>query len=148
VKAPPSSSRIWKLVNARSGLNVRVFRLSRGRLWNNWKGAPVLLVHHVGAKSGTPRVSPVVYLADGDRHIVVASKGGTDKHPAWYHNLVATPDTEMELGDGRRPVRARVVDAAEREELWPRLVELNPDYDVYQEQAGSRVIPVISLDPR
>jgi len=148
MKTPPSSSRIWKLVNARSGVNVRVFRLSRGRLWSTWKGAPILLVHHVGRKSGTSRVSPVVYLADGDRYVVVASKGGTDKHPAWFHNLVATPVTEIELGDGRRPVRARVVDAAERDELWPLLVDLNPDYDVYQEYAGARIIPVISLDPR
>jgi deazaflavin-dependent oxidoreductase (nitroreductase family) len=147
VKTPPSSSRIWKLVNARSALNVRVFRLSRGRLWNNWKGAPILLVHHVGRKSGTSRVSPVVYLADGDRYVVVASKGGTDKHPAWFHNLMAGPETSVEVGRDKRRVRAREANDDERAQLWPRLVEIYSPYESYQRYAGERRIPVVVLEP-
>ena len=109
--------------------------------------APILLLHHVGAKSGTHRVQPLIYLGDGDRLVVVASKGGTDKNPAWFHNLMANPETEVEVGRDRRPVRARKANDEERAALWPRLVEIYPDYADYQTYT-ERTIPVIVLDPR
>jgi len=148
MKTPPSSSPFWKLWNVGTALNTVLYRRTGGRVGGAIQGAPVILVHHVGAKSGRHRIAPLIHLADGDRHVVVASKGGTDKHPAWFHNLMANPDTEIEVGRERKAVRARVVDDAERAELWPRLVAIYKPYAAYQRQAGDRVIPVVSLDPR
>jgi deazaflavin-dependent oxidoreductase (nitroreductase family) len=148
VKPPPSSSPVWKLVNAGARLNVAVFRASKGRFGARMQQLPVLLLHHVGRKSGDPRVTPVLYLADGDRLVIVASKGGTDKNPAWFHNLMAAPETEVELKGGeRRAVRARRATDAEREAYWPRLVER---YSNYADYAGytDRVLPVVVLEPR
>jgi F420H(2)-dependent quinone reductase len=146
---PPASSRFWKAFTAATKLNTFVYRLSGGRVGGKLPGgAPVILVHHVGKRSGTHRVAPLIGLADGDRWAIVASKGGTDKHPAWYHNLRAHPETEIEVGRNRIPVRARVVEGEERAELWAKLVEIYPPYEEYQVFAGDRVIPVISLDPR
>jgi F420H(2)-dependent quinone reductase len=148
MKPPPSSSRFWKVFNAGTRLNVMVFRASKGRYGGRIKQLPVLLLHHVGRRSGAARVSPLLYLADGEHLVVVASKGGTDKNPAWFHNLMAAPDTEVELKGGeRRSVRARQADEAEREAYWPRLVERYSDYADYQRYAD-RVIPVVVLEPR
>jgi F420H(2)-dependent quinone reductase len=147
MKTPPSSSPFWKLFNVATRANIWVYRLSGGRLGNHIGRAPVLLLHHVGAKSGTKRISPLIYLDDGERAVIVASKGGTDKHPAWFHNLMASPDTEIEVGRERRQVRARRADPDERDRLWPRLVEMYPGYADYQRQT-SRQIPVVVLDPR
>lgn len=146
---PPSSSRFWQAFTAMTKLNTLVYRLSGGRVGGKLPGgAPVILVHHVGARSGTHRVSPLIGLADGDRWAIVASKGGTDKHPAWYHNLRANPETEIEVGRERIPVTARVVEGDERAVLWRKLVEVYPPYEEYQGFAGDRVIPVVSLDRR
>ncbi len=111
---------------------------------------PSLLLHHVGAKSGADRVTRVTQLADGDRHVIVASKGGTDRHPAWFHNLMANPDTEIEVGRERKLVHARVLDAGERDELWPRLDAIEPafaDYRRWAAEAG-REIQMVALEPR
>ena len=149
MKAPPSTSPYWKLVNLMSRANVAAYRASGGRLGNHIGKAPVLLVHHVGRRTGTPRVSPVLYLEDGGRLVIVASKGGTDKNPAWYHNLMASPDTEVELGRERRRVRARPATEEERSAYWPRLTAMYPQYDDYQRQAQTdRVIPVVVLEPQ
>ena len=147
---PPSSSRIWKAFNGVTKLNTLVYRLSGGRIGNKLpgSGAPVILVHHVGKRSGEHRVTPLIGLADGERWLIVASKGGTDKHPAWYHNLSANPETEIEVGRKRIPVNARRIEGEERAEAWPKLVDVYPPYDEYEQFAGDRVIPVLSLDPR
>jgi len=102
-------------------------------------------LHHVGRRSGKARVSPLLYLADGDRLVIVASKGGTDRHPAWFHNLVANPDTTVEVGRERRRVKARQASEKERERLWPGLVEMYPSYATYQSHTD-RLIPVIVLE--
>lgn len=146
-KPPPSSSRIWKLVNAGTALNVFVYRLSGGRVAGRMQQARVLLLHHIGRKSGTKRVTPLLYLADGERLVIVASKGGTDKHPAWFHNLMAAPDTTVEVGREKRRVKARQVSEDERAQLWPRLVEIYSPYADYEQYAGARRIPVVVLDP-
>src|SRR4051795_6406012 len=140
MRTPKSSSPFWKLFNAGTRLNVAVYRASGGRFGNHIGKAPVLLVHHVGRKSGKPRVSPLIYLDDGERLVIVASKGGTDKNPAWFHNLMAAPETEVEVGRERRQVRARRASDEERAVLWPRLVEIYPSYENYQRQAD-RTIP-------
>jgi len=148
-KPPPSAdSPFWKVFNGFAKLNVVVFRATRGKVGAKMMGAPVGLVHHVGAKSGTHRVQPLIYLEESGRWLIVASKGGTDRHPAWFHNLKANPDTEIELPGRKVAVRARVLDADERAEVWPKLVAIYKPYAQYQEHAGDRVIPVVSLDPR
>lgn len=111
------------------------------------RGAPVLLLHHKGAKSGKERITPLIYLDDGDRLAVVASKGGTDKNPAWFHNLMANPETQVEVGRDTRRVRARKANDEERSALWPRLVDIYSDYAEYQTYTD-RTIPVVVLDPR
>jgi F420H(2)-dependent quinone reductase len=136
--------RAWKLL---TDGNVWAYRLSGGRLGGTFDGAPVLLLHHVGRRSGDRRVTPLLYLPDGDDLVIVASMGGTPKNPAWFHNLTAAPDTEVEVGRERRAVRAEVADAGEKARLWPRLVELYPAFATYQARAP-RDIPVVVLRPR
>ena len=149
-KPPPSSSPFWKVFGAFTKVNTFVFQKSGGRLGAKipFVGSPIILVHHVGAKSGTHRMTPLIGLADGGRWVIVASKGGTDKNPAWFYNLKANPETEIEVGRDKVAVNARIVDENERAELWPKLVAIYPPYEDYQEFAGPRRIPVISLDPR
>ena len=108
----------------------------------------MLLLDHVGAKSGARRTSPLIYVADGDDLVIVASKGGYPRNPAWYHNLVAHPDTAVQVGRERRAVRARVATAAERGRLWQKAVAIYPPYDEYQERSGGREIPLVILEPR
>ena len=146
-KPPPSSSRIWKAVNAAAALNVWVYRASGGKIAGRMGRARVLLLHHVGRKSGTKRVTPLLYLPDGGDLVIVASKGGADKHPAWFHNLMAGPETTVEVGREKRRVRARRATDDERAELWPRLVEIYGPYADYEQYAGDRRIPVVVLEP-
>ena len=111
-------------------------------------GGPILLLHHLGAKSGKHRISPLLYLPDGERMVIVASKGGYTKHPGWFHNLKANPDTTVEVPrEGKVAVRAREASAVEREELWPRVVDLYKGYATYQ-RSTSREIPLVILDRR
>ena len=145
---PPKSSLFWRVFNASTRAHVAAFRASGGRVGGTVSGAPVLLLHHVGAKSGTRRVAPLLYLPDGDRVVIVGSKGGYTKHPAWFHNLMANPETEAELPrEGRVAVRARRAGPDERAQLWPRLVELYRGYEGYQ-RSTDREIPVVILDRR
>jgi F420H(2)-dependent quinone reductase len=135
---------LWKRF---TGLNSTVFRLSGGRLLGTYDGNPVLLLHHVGRRSGEARVSPLLYLEDGEDLAIVGSMGGSPKDPAWVHNLRAAPDTEVELRGERRAVCARVADAEERKRLWPLLVESYPGFGTYQGRT-EREIPVVILSPR
>lgn len=144
---PRPGTAAFRAWNVLTGGNVRMYRLTGGRLGGSFDGAPVLLLHHVGRRSGEPRVTPLLYLADGRDLVIVASMGGTPKNPAWFHNLVAAPDIEVEVGRDRRPVRAEVADAEERARLWPRVVELYPGYAAYQARTD-REIPVVLLRPR
>ena len=106
-----------------------------------------LLLDHVGAKSGKRRTTPLTYLREGEKLVIVASKGGHPKNPAWFHNLRANPDTTVQVGSRRRPVRARVATRAERTRLWPRVVDLYGGYRDYQERT-EREIPLVILEPR
>jgi deazaflavin-dependent oxidoreductase (nitroreductase family) len=127
-------------------LNTIGYRLSRGRLGGTFDGAPVVLVHHVGAKSGEARVAPLLYLADGEDFIIVASYGGAPKSPAWFHNLKANPDTKIELRGETIRVHATVIPEPERTEIWPRLVDMYAAYADYQAKT-ERVIPLVRLTP-
>jgi deazaflavin-dependent oxidoreductase (nitroreductase family) len=110
-------------------------------------GLNVLLLDHVGAKSGTRRTTPLVYMRDGEDLVIVASKGGSPRNPAWFHNLRANPQTEVQVGSRRIPVTARVADAEARARLWPRVVETYSGYDDYQ-QRTEREIPLVILESR
>ena len=127
-------------------------RLPRHRRTGGAHGFPVsrpfLLLDHVGARSGTKRTSPLLYCRDGDNVVVVASKGGFPKHPAWFHNLKANPDTTVQIGSERRPVHARVATPEERERLWPIAVKTYRTYAEYQERSDGREIPLVILEPR
>jgi len=143
----PESKLFWKAFGAMTQGHRWVYRRTGGKVGGKMGRAPVLLLHHVGAKSGTHRVSPLAYLPDGERMAIVASKGGVDHHPAWFHNLKAHPETEVEVGREHRPVRARVAEGEEREDLWRRVVEIWPAYAEYQRNTRRR-IPVVVLEPR
>ena len=144
-KPPPASSPVWKLVNVGTRLNVALYRASGGRLGGRLKRAPILLLHHVGRKSGTKRVTPILYLPDGDDLVVVASKGGVDTNPAWFHNLMAMPETTVEVGREKRRVRPRLATDEERERFWPRLVDSYPSFETYKGHT-ERHIPIVVLE--
>jgi deazaflavin-dependent oxidoreductase (nitroreductase family) len=136
----------WAIWNQMTRAHVATYRLSHGRLGGSYRGAPVLLLHHTGRKSRQDRVSPLLYLEDGDDLVVVGSKGGSHKHPAWFLNLREMLETTVEVGGERRRVKVRVASAQEREKLWPRLVDLYSDYANYQERT-EREIPLVVLSP-
>jgi len=146
-KPPRPGTAAFRAWRALTDGNVWAYRATGGRIGGTLDGAPVLLLHHVGRRSGQRRVTPLLYLPDGDELVIVASMGGTPKNPAWFHNLEAAPDTEVEVGRERRPVRARVAGPQERAALWPRLVELYPSFATYQARAP-REIPVVVLGRR
>jgi F420H(2)-dependent quinone reductase len=132
------------------GLHTWLYRVSGGHLdaMPGVRGGKVLLLDHVGAKSGTKRTSPLLYTPDGDNLLIVASKGGFPKHPAWFHNLVANPDTTIQVGPEHRPVHARVATPEERERLWPMVVKTYHGYADYQARSKGREIPLVILEPR
>jgi deazaflavin-dependent oxidoreductase (nitroreductase family) len=133
--------------NLLTGTQSLLFRVSGGRLANKWKGRnPIVLLDHVGAKSGKKRTSPLAYMEDGENLVIVASRGGSDRHPGWFHNLRANPITTAQVGKRRIEVVARVAGEAERDRLWPRLVAENPDYGEYEELTDRR-FPVVILTP-
>jgi deazaflavin-dependent oxidoreductase (nitroreductase family) len=123
-----------------------LLRASKGKVGAKLGKAPVLLLTTTGRRSGKERTVPLLYLAEGERLVVVASYGGDDRSPAWFLNLTDTPAATVELDGVRRPVTASVADAAEKERLWPRLLEIYRYYDNYQRKTD-RDIPVVWLDP-
>lgn len=127
-------------------LHAAIYRLSGGRVGGKMGPAPTLILTTVGRKSGKERVTPLLYLADGDNLVVVASMGGAAQNPGWWHNLRGNPAAQVQVGDRTIRVRAEDADTAERERLWPRLVAIFPSYAEYQ-RATTREIPVIVLHP-
>jgi deazaflavin-dependent oxidoreductase (nitroreductase family) len=138
----------WLFIRVFPAIDRRLIPLTRGRLMVA-VGQPILLLHTRGAKSGQPRTTPLLYTPHNGGYVIVASKAGATHHPAWYHNLRAHPDdVKIDVRGKRIDVDAREADAGEREQLW-RLVNDNYDgYDVYQQRAAGRTIPVIVLEPR
>jgi F420H(2)-dependent quinone reductase len=140
--------RLWPVLRQVMNGHAFVYRTTRGLVGHRFPGAPpTLLLDHVGAKSGTVRTTPLTYLRDGDDFVLVASKGGHPRNPAWYHNLRAHPDTTVQVGSSRRAVHARVATATERKRLWPKVVALYGGYATYQERTD-REIPLVVLEPR
>lgn len=133
---------------ALSRTHAALLKLSRWRLGAGYTGMPVVEVRTIGRRSGRPRLvvlsAPVI---DGDRVVLVASKGGDDRDPDWYRNLVANPNIELTMRARTRPMIARTADADERSELWPRIVSAARAYAAYQRRTR-REIPVIICEPR
>ena len=124
---------------------IAEFRANNGRVGGPWAGSPVILVHHVGARSGIERVTPLgCFPQDDDRFVIVASNGGSRTHPDWYHNLKANPRITVEFGADTFTVTADELDDTARAELWPKLVAHAPQLDEYQARI-SRQIPAFLL---
>jgi deazaflavin-dependent oxidoreductase (nitroreductase family) len=125
---------------------IEEFRANGGRV-AAFARQPLLLITHTGAKSGRTRTNPLAYLADGDRFVVFATKGGAPTHPDWFHNLVANPTVTIEVGTDTIEVEAEVAEGEERERLWKEQVSFNPAFGEYESKT-SRTIPVIVLRRR
>jgi len=126
---------------------IEEFRANGGKVGGGFEGAPMVLVHHTGAKSGAERVTPLVYQAIDGGWAVFASKGGAPDNPAWFHNLRANPDTVIEVGDDTIEVTARVADPDEREPIWATQKQVMPGFAEYEAKTD-RVIPVVILERR
>ena len=132
-------------------LHVALYRLTRGRLGAHvpgWPGARIALLDHTGARTGKARTTPVIYVADGATIAIAAAKAGQPTHPAWFHNLLANPETTIQVGSKRWPVRARLAEPDEQTRLWPRFDAVFPTYEYYRRQAAPREIPLVLLEPR
>jgi deazaflavin-dependent oxidoreductase (nitroreductase family) len=142
------ADRTWPVLRRAMGGHTQIYRLTRGRIGHRFPGAaPMLLLEHTGARTGVRRTAPLVYITDGADVVIVASKGGHPRNPAWFHNLKANPDTTVQIGSEVRPVRAHVASAAERTRLWPMAVAAYSGYEDYQART-EREIPLVVLAPR
>jgi F420H(2)-dependent quinone reductase len=140
--------RNWSLLGRLIPGHTAMYRATHGLIGHRFPGVPpTLLLDHTGAKSGARRTSPIGYTVDGEDLVLVASKGGYPKNPAWFHNLIANPDTTVQVGSSSRAVHARVADAAERARLWPMVLRTYGGYGDYQ-QRTQREIPLVILEPR
>ncbi|MEV4236074.1 MULTISPECIES: nitroreductase family deazaflavin-dependent oxidoreductase [unclassified Nocardia] len=133
---------------------VWVYQRTGGRVGGKWrigagfrKPVPTLLLEHRGRKSGSTYTTPLLYITDRADTVIVASQGGLAKHPQWYHNLCAAPETHIQIGRERHAVRAVTADSDQRARLWPKLVDAYADFDTYQAWT-EREIPVVILQPR
>ena len=154
--APPpglSSPRAVTAIKWMSRINVWLYLRTGGVLGSTWRvgpafprGIPVMLLTTIGRRSGQARISPLLYLRDGDRIIVVASQGGLPRNPLWFRNIEANPAVTAQIGRTVRPMTARVAEPDERASLWPRLVDLYSDFDKYQSWTD-REIPVVICSP-
>jgi deazaflavin-dependent oxidoreductase (nitroreductase family) len=125
---------------------IEEFRANQGKVGGRFEGRTLLLLHTTGAKSNQPRINPVAYVKDGERYVVIASKGGAPTNPDWYYNLVAHPQASVEVGTQTLPVRAEVTQEPERSRLYDKMVEMMPGFAEYREKT-TRKIPVILLTP-
>jgi deazaflavin-dependent oxidoreductase (nitroreductase family) len=123
---------------------IEEYRANGGVVGGMFAGESLILLHHIGAKSGVERVSPLAYFAKDDRMFVIASKAGLAENPAWYHNLLAHPDVTVELGTETFPARATVIEGAERDEIYAKNAAVRPQFTEYQANVD-RIIPVVEL---
>ncbi|MGH2956991.1 MAG: nitroreductase/quinone reductase family protein [Solirubrobacterales bacterium] len=136
----------WFLVKIGNRIDPILMRATRGRVKTTLH-APTVLVTHTGAKSGERRTTPLAYFTSGDDVVLIASRGGSNRHPAWYHNLRANPEVELWSGGGGGRYRAREAEGEERERLWKLATDYYPGFAKYQERAGERRIPVVVCSP-
>ncbi len=129
------------------GEHVRVYRETAGERGYHWRGTTILLLTTEGRNSGESRTTPLIHRTDGDRWVIVASKGGAPANPSWYENLRANPEATIEVRGDTVPVRASTADGEERARLWSLMAEVWPAYDDYQAKTD-REIPVVVLARR
>lgn len=143
------ADRIWPLLRRGAGAHTFLYRKTGGRIGHVIPGVRgrMLLLDHVGAKSGIHRTLPLLYVRDGENLVIVASKGGFPKNPAWFYNLKANPDTTVQVAGHRLPVHARVAKPEERDRLWDLAIAAYGGYRDYKARAG-REIPLVVLEPR
>jgi deazaflavin-dependent oxidoreductase (nitroreductase family) len=142
------ADRTWPILTRLMGGHAKVYRATNGLIGHRVPGAPeMLLLDHVGAKSGTRRTTPLVFARDGQDIILIASKGGYPKNPAWFHNLRANPDATIQIGSKRMPVHARTAKPEEYDRLWKRAVAVYGGYEDYRRRTD-RQIPLVVLTPR
>jgi len=125
--------------------HIRVYRETNGEQGYLWNGVPTLLLTMTGRKSGEKRTIPIIYRQVGDRYVIIASKGGSASHPAWYLNVSADPNVEVQIKGEVFKATARTAPSPEREELWAQAVSAWPNYDIYQSRT-TRQIPVVVLE--
>jgi deazaflavin-dependent oxidoreductase (nitroreductase family) len=125
---------------------IEEFHANEGRVGGMLEGAPMLLLHHTGAKTGTARINPLVYLPDGDRYVIFASKAGAPTNPDWYHNLKAHPNVQIEVGTETIGVTATEAEGEERDRLFSAQEGRMSTFADYAEKTEGRVIPVIVLE--
>lgn len=154
----PPSTRTWQRarqrlpecgVAAMADWNSKIieeFRANEGKVGGPFEGAPLLLLHTVGARTGQQRVNPMMYRLVPGGYAVFASKGGAPTNPDWYHNLLAHPDVEAEIGTETVKFRARVAEGAERDQVWEAHKAVNPGFADYEKKT-TRQIPVVILEP-
>ena len=119
--------------------HVAAYRETGGERGYHWRGTTILLLDTVGRRTGAPHTAPLIYRPDGDRFVIVASKGGRPEHPAGFLNLEARPETQIQVLDEQIPVRMAEAEGAERERLWRHMTEVWPDYDAYQRKTDRRI---------
>lgn len=131
-------------MNERNRMIIEEFRSNGGKAGGTFEGRPLLLITTTGAKSGKQRTNPLMYLQDGDRYVIFASKGGGPKNPDWYHNIVANPTVTLEVGTEKFQAKATITSGAERDALFARQVAAYPVFGEY-EQKAPRTIPVVAF---
>lgn len=127
--------------------HVKAYQESDGEHGYHWRGTEILLLTTTGNKSGEPHTTPLIHRTDGDDFVIVASKGGAPEDPAWFKNMQAQPEAEVQVKAEHIPVRFTVAEGEERSRLWDRMVEVWPDYEEYQKKTD-REIPVVVLKRR
>jgi deazaflavin-dependent oxidoreductase (nitroreductase family) len=135
-----------KLFKLFMGLQVSVFRRTQGQRMSSMRGMPILLLNTVGRKTGQVRTTPLMYIRDGDNYVITASNNGRDQHPAWFYNLQASPQVEIEVPGQRLQVSASTATPAEHDRLWNTLVAQAPFFDNYR-KGTNRPIPMVILHP-
>ena len=130
--------------NDRNKTIINEFRANGGKVGGPFAGKTLLLLHTIGAKSGQKHINPVAYISDGDRLVIIASKGGAPTNPDWYYNIVANPQIEVEVGTEQFKVKASIATEPDRTNLYNKMVEMMPGFADYQKRT-TRIIPVIIL---
>jgi deazaflavin-dependent oxidoreductase (nitroreductase family) len=144
--SPKPGTLTYKLLTKAAGGHVRIYRATGGRILGRAENAPMLLLEHVGRKSGRRRTTPLVYVRDAADVLVIASMGGSPKHPAWFLNLREMDETQIQIGSRRERVRPEILSDEDKRTHWPRIVQTWPAYQAYQDRTD-REIPVVRLKP-
>lgn len=143
-KVAASRAAGWYFLNVANKIDKRLMPATNGR-FSTAPGRQILVFEVIGAKSGRPRRVPLQYITDGDDIVLIASKAGAPKHPAWYHNLRANPDVTVWAKGRSGRYRASEIEGPDYDRLWRKAADYYSGYDVYKQRAGNRKIPLVRL---